>query len=61
MKKFDYILLLIYVVVIFILGTAESLDIEYRIIAGIYCLLVSGRVLYTIFGPNGPLNNDKGF
>lgn len=60
MKIIDYVLLLIYVVVVFLLW-AGSLNVEYRIVAGIYCLLVSGRILYIIFGPNGPLNNDKGF
>ena len=60
MKSFDYILLLIYVVVVFLLWTG-SLSMMFKIIAGIYCLLVFGRVLYIIFGDNGPLNNDKGF
>ena len=61
MKRIDYILLFIYIIVVFILGTAEDLNVYYKTVAGIYCLLVSGRVLYIIFGPNGPLNNDKGF
>ena len=60
MKIFDYILLLIYIIVVYLLW-AGSLSIILKIVAGIYCLLVFGRVLYIIFGNNGPLNNDKGF
>lgn len=60
MKIIDYILLFIYIIVVYLLGT-EDLNVIYKIIAGIYCLLVNCRVLYLVFGDNGPLNNDKGF